>query len=88
MFVDAKEHSEPEPATIWITIDGTNVKVEDLPVVQIYSTVEDVWTFGGVPTVRGVYYGQINRITGQAEVMIVVTKSISLTESQRRGGCR
>ena len=38
--------AEPEPATISITIDGTNVKVEDLAPVKIYSNDEDVWTFG------------------------------------------
>jgi hypothetical protein len=56
--------AEPEPATISITIDGTNVKVEDLASMKIYSNDEDVWTFGSGGV--GVWYGQINRITGQA----------------------
>jgi hypothetical protein len=67
---------QPEQATISITVDGTNVKVEDLAPVQIYSNDEDVWTFGN-PAGLGVSYGQINRITGQAHIMISITKSIS-----------
>jgi hypothetical protein len=67
--------AEPEPATISITIDGTNVKVEDLASVKIYSNDEDVWTFGGGGV--GVWYGQISRITGQAQIMISVNKSIN-----------
>ena len=66
---------EPEPATISITIDGTNVKVEDLAPVKIFSKDEDVWTFGSGGV--GVWYGEINRITGQAQIMISVNKSIN-----------
>jgi hypothetical protein len=75
-----RENREParEPATISITVDGTNVKVEDLAPVQIYSNDEDVWTFGDPGfRVGWVSWGQINRITGQAQIMIKVTTSMS-----------
>lgn len=38
--------AKSEPATISVTIDGTNVKVEDLAPIPIYSNDDDVWTFG------------------------------------------
>jgi hypothetical protein len=62
---------------ISITVDGTNVKVEDLAPVLIYSDDDDVWTFGDRAARMGsVSWGQINRITGQAQIMIEVAKSI------------
>jgi hypothetical protein len=67
----------PEPATISITVDGTNVKVEDFDPVQIYSNDEDIWTFGEPGRLGRVSWGQINRITGQVQFMSKVTASIN-----------
>ena len=73
--MEGRTVGEPEQTTISITIDGPNVKVEDLALVLIYSNDDDVWTFGSGGV--GVYYGQINRITGLAQITISITKSIN-----------
>jgi hypothetical protein len=56
------------PATISVNIEGTNVKVEDLAPVQISLNDQGVLWFGDIG--KSVSWGYINRITGQAEIMI------------------
>jgi hypothetical protein len=74
----SRDYSNREPARISITIDGRSVKVEDLAPAEIYSDDGDVWTFGEAGAALGhVSWGQINRITGHAQVTIKLSESLN-----------
>ena len=70
-------NQQPEPAITSVTVDGANITVENFAPVPI-SSDDDVWTFGGDKRAKVGPSGQINRITGQALIVMQFPESILL----------
>ncbi len=77
-----------QPVKFSITVNGKNVKVEDHNAVPLYSEDDEDTLYFGAGSRAGigdVLLGQINRITGRAEILSNVTKSI---RSSFEGVCK